>query len=108
MSLAALVSVLGAKIIGVVSDPFDCPDCSLASLPAVSAESQIDALPAASRARRASPDYPNSLHYEAMPAPDMVLRLGNRRAGPELEIGAFGGGRARAAGFVHVVVGFDF
>ena len=108
MSLAALLAVLGADIIGVSPVPAERPDFPRASVQAVAAESVIDALPAGPAAWRGSPEYPTNLHYQALPSPDMVLRLGNRRKGPELELGAFGGGRARAAGLVHVFIGFDF
>jgi hypothetical protein len=108
MSLGGLLTVVGAATIAGAPAPperYDFPDLSVLAL-----RSQAAMLPPV------LPIHPDDAgeppHGPIWPARspplELVVYVGDRRSGPQLELGALGGGRADAPGLVHVGFGFDF
>jgi hypothetical protein len=108
MSLGGLLTVLGAATIAGAPAPperYDFLDLSGLTL-----------TPQATMLQPVLPIHwddagepPRGQLWPARSSPlELVVYVGDRRCGPQLELGALGGGRADAPGLVHVGFGFDF
>jgi hypothetical protein len=112
MSLSALLIALGANVVGVTPAQSERPSflelapSILAAERSVISPQTVSSLPPQAAGERS--DVPVISYPEASTRPDLAVYLGNRRSGPQLELGALGGGRADAPSLVHVGFGFDF
>jgi hypothetical protein len=112
MSLAALLVALGANIIGVTPAQSERPGFLELAPSVLAAERSVispqtaPSLPLQTAGERS--DIPVVSYPVSSARPDLAVYLGNRRSGPQLELGALGGGRADAPSLVHVGFGFDF
>jgi hypothetical protein len=111
MSIPALVVVLGASVVTGRPDQSDrMPFLELSSsVLATETSVMTTRAPAIHReATRNSPEVPINLPAGMSPRPDLAVYLGDPQTGPELELGALGGGQVHTSGVVHVGFGMDF
>jgi hypothetical protein len=111
MSLGSLLTALAASLGGVIlAQPHDSTFVELPA-PVLTAESAVmtkRAEPPAPPAAAQNPGYPVVPPPEAASPPDLAMYVGDRQTGPQLELGAFGGGKVNARGLVHLGLGMDF
>ena len=112
MSLGSLLTVVAAIVTSMTPVQSGTSHYLALSAPDFAAESSIMASHVVSMigpvAAAKQPDSPLAPAVDATSRPELVLYVGNRHSGPQLEVGALGGGRADAPSLVHVGVGFDF
>jgi hypothetical protein len=111
MSFGALLTALGASVVGGMPVPSERADFLELSSSALATESSV----MNSRSAATRPDKGNDRSDArtlsppaSSPLPDIALYLGNPRSGPELELGALGGGRLQTPGLVHLGFGMNF
>jgi hypothetical protein len=111
MSLGSLLTALAASLGGaILAQPHSSTFVELPA-PVLTAESEVMTKRAESPAPQPAaqdPAYPVVLPPDAAPPPDLAMYVGDRQTGPQLELGAFGGGKVNARGLVHVGLGMDF
>jgi hypothetical protein len=112
MSFAAMLFAMGANAMAAISvtpvhqgflemsSSVIAAESSMMTHHPVSSMHQVPTDDRPDHAITAPPDTPSSL--------DLAIYVGDRRSGPQLELGALGGGRADAPGLVHVGFGLDF
>jgi hypothetical protein len=114
MSFAVLLMVVGANA-AATTTTLIAPDHEIfleMSLPAIAAENSTLTRHGVATTGQASTDRPPDQTIAAYPdrhsSLDLAIYVGDRHSGPQLELGALGGGRADAPSLVHVGFGFDF
>jgi hypothetical protein len=112
MSFAVLLTVLGANAATTTSVTPDHQTFLEMSSPAIAQENLTMMRGAVATTGQAPIDGPPGQTIARQPDPhsslDLAIYVGDRHSGPQLELGALGGGRADAPSLVHVGFGFDF
>ena len=112
MSLGALLALLGANAAGMTPVQLERSGFDEGFPSPLAAESSIATKNRASSDQRDATDeqadLPAMAPPDVAPPQQLVMRVGDRRTGPELELGALGRGRARIFSLVRVGFGFDF
>ena len=112
MSLGSLLAVVAAIVTSVIPPQSETSHSLALSALDLAAENSIMALHVGPMIGQVvatrQPDSPVTSRFDAPPRPELVVYVGNRRSGPQLELGAMGGGRADAPSLVHLGFGFNF
>jgi hypothetical protein len=111
MPLGSLLTALAATLGEAILAPPQTSTFIELPAPVLTAESAVMTKRTAPPARPTAvqdPDYPVVSPPNAEPPPDLAMYVGDRQTGPQLELGAFGGGKVSARGLVHVGFGMDF